>query len=30
LKVQEPTAGERVTIRGKEFVYGVRPEHCDR
>jgi hypothetical protein len=30
LKVQEPTAGERATIRGKEFVYSVRPEHCDR
>jgi len=30
LKVQEPKAGDRVTIRGKEFVYSVRPEHCDR
>jgi hypothetical protein len=30
LKVQEPAAGDRVTIRGKEFVYSVRPEHCER
>ena len=30
LKVQEPKAGERVTIRGKEFVYSVRPEVCQR
>jgi len=30
LKVQEPKAGDRVTIRGKDFVYSVRPEHCDR
>lgn len=29
LKVQEPKAGDRVTIRGKEFVYGVRPELCE-
>jgi len=30
LKVQEPMAGDRVTIRGKDFVYSVRPEHCER
>jgi len=30
LKVQEPKAGYRVTIRGKEFVYSVRPEVCQR
>jgi hypothetical protein len=30
LKVQEPKAGDRVTIRGKEFVYSVRPEVCQR
>jgi hypothetical protein len=29
LKIQEPKAGDRVTIRGKEFVYGVRPELCE-
>jgi hypothetical protein len=30
LKVQEPKAGDRVTIRGKKFVYSVRPEVCQR
>jgi hypothetical protein len=30
LKVQEPQAGDKFTIRGKEFVYAVRPEHQDR
>ena len=30
LKVQEPKAGDRVTIRGNEFVYSVRPEVCQR
>jgi hypothetical protein len=30
VKVQEPKAGDKFTIRGKEFVYGVRPPHQDR
>jgi len=30
IKVQEPQAGDRFTVRGKEFVYGVRPPHVDR
>ena len=30
LKVQEPKYGDKVTIRGKDFVYSVRPEHCER
>ena len=30
LKVQEPQAGDRFTVRGKEFVYSVRPPHVDR
>lgn len=30
LKVQEPKFGDRVAVRGKEFVYSVRPGHCDR
>ena len=30
LKVQEPKAGDKFTLRGKEFVYGVRPPHQDR
>ena len=30
LKVQEPKYGDRFVLRGKEFVYSVRPEHCDR
>jgi hypothetical protein len=30
LKVQEPKFGDKVTVRGKEFVYGVRPPHVDR
>jgi hypothetical protein len=29
-KVQEPQAGDKFTIRGKDFVYGVRPPHQDR
>jgi len=29
-KVQEPKLGDKFVLRGKEFVYGVRPEHCDR
>jgi len=30
LKVQEPKYGDRFTIRGKEFVYSVRPKLQDR
>lgn len=30
LKIQEPLIGDKFTIRGKEFVYGVRPPHVDR
>jgi hypothetical protein len=30
MKVQEPKYGDRFTIRGKEFVYSVRPELQDR
>jgi hypothetical protein len=30
LKVQEPKFGDKFTVRGKEFVYSVRPEHQDR
>ena len=30
LKVQEPKYGDKFVLRGKEFVYAVRPEHQDR
>ena len=30
VKVQEPQAGDTFTIRGKDFVYGVRPLHQER
>jgi hypothetical protein len=30
LKVNEPKYGIKYAVRGKEFVYGVRPEHQDR
>jgi len=30
LKVQEPKYGDKFVLRGNDFVYAVRPEHCDR
>jgi hypothetical protein len=30
LKVQEPKEGDVHVVRGKEFVYAVRPPHVDR
>lgn len=30
MKIQEPQKGTEYFIRGKQFVYGTRPEHHDR